>query len=145
MGARREEIINHFYRSRPLATLKLWGRVLARLKSDLDHKLVWSVLTRADFEKTGTTAKDIFEVVDELIVNIPQAKIIVLLYESGNGAKKTEALAYSTTALDSLDLLKAYQPQGGKQLAKIEVNQPIGAAENEIIETIRARLAKLPL
>ncbi|MCK4554422.1 DHH family phosphoesterase, partial [Candidatus Parcubacteria bacterium] len=38
LGARREEIVNQFYRSRSLNVLKLWGRVLARLSSSMDNK-----------------------------------------------------------------------------------------------------------
>ena len=52
MGARREEIVNQLYRSRSLNVLKLWGRVLARLTSALENKLVWTVLTQVDFDKT---------------------------------------------------------------------------------------------
>jgi len=44
MGAKREEIVTRLYRSRSINVLKLWGRVLARLKSDMQNQLVWSVL-----------------------------------------------------------------------------------------------------
>lgn len=81
IGARREEIVNRLYRSRSINVLKLWGRVLARLSSSLDNKLVWSTLTRMDFEKTDSSEKDLVDVIDELIINIPQANVIVLIYE----------------------------------------------------------------
>ncbi|MCK5061552.1 DHH family phosphoesterase, partial [Candidatus Parcubacteria bacterium] len=148
MGARREEIVNQLYRSRSLAVLKLWGRVLARLNSGLENKLIWSTLTKIDFEKTETTEEDLSEVIDELMINIPQAKIILLIYEIAKketDAKATKALVYSTRSINSFGLVKAFNPSGTKQLAKIIIDKPISEAENEIISTIKKQLEQLSL
>lgn len=146
MGARREEIVNQLYRSRSLAVLKLWGRVLARLNSNLENKLIWSVLTEIDFEKTGTTENDLAEVIDELMINIPQAKIILLIYETTQKEiKTTKAQIYSTKNVNSLDLVKTFNPSGTKKLAKIVINKPISEAENEIITTVKDQLKQLSL
>src|SRR3990167_3165337 len=50
--ADRDTIIKSLYRNRSLATLNLWGRVLARLKSDSNNRLIWSLLTEHDFVET---------------------------------------------------------------------------------------------
>ncbi len=148
MGARREEIVNHLYRSRPINVLKLWGRVLARLSSSMGGKLIWSTLTNMDFAKTDSREKDLDDVIDELIINIPQAKIVVIIYEK-TGAEKAEPitniLAYSMKNINSLDLIKEYNPQGTKDLALASVNKPIQEAEQEIIKLIEEKLSKLPL
>jgi nanoRNase/pAp phosphatase (c-di-AMP/oligoRNAs hydrolase) len=161
MGARREEIVNQLYRSRSLNVLKLWGRVLARLTSDLENKLVWSVLADIDFSKTNTGENDLNEVIDELIINIPQAKIVVLIYETKKLIKspavekellsapteeaETKALIYSIRNINSLDLVKKYNPVGTRNLAKIKVAKGIEEAEKEIIESIKEDLSKLPI
>ena len=148
MGARREEIVNQLYRSRSLAVLKLWGRVLARLNSGLENKLIWSTLTKIDFEKTETTEEDLSEVIDELMINIPQAKIILLIYEIAKketDAKATKALVYSTRSINSFGLVKAFNPSGTKKLAKIIIDKPISEAENEIISAIKKQLEQLSL
>src|SRR3989344_2282824 len=44
LGARREDIVNKLYRSRPLKTLKIWGRALSRLQSSLGGGLVWTAI-----------------------------------------------------------------------------------------------------
>ncbi|MDP3042866.1 MAG: DHH family phosphoesterase [bacterium] len=148
MGARREEIVNHLYRSRPINVLKLWGRVLARLSSSQDGKLVWSTLTNMDFAKTESCEKDLDDVIDELIINIPQAKIVVIIYEK-TGAEATEPitniLAYSVKNINSLNLIKEYNPQGTKDLALASINKPIQEAEKEILKLIEEKLSKLPI
>ncbi|MDD5071594.1 MAG: DHH family phosphoesterase [Patescibacteria group bacterium] len=170
MGARREEIVNMLYRSRTLNVLKLWGRVLARLNESLENKLIWSTLSHIDFLKTGAGEEDLSEVIDELIVNIPLAKIIAIIYEklpendttenginpirdlslNGESNQKfnyptTGLFVYSVKNIDSMDLIKEYNPTGDRRLAKAEINKPLAAAEKEITGLIEEKLKKLPL
>ena len=143
MGARREEIVNNLYRSRPLNVLKLWGRVLARLSGALENKLVWSAIKKEDFEKTETNEDDLGEIIDELIVNMPEVRVVVLIYD-GNG-EKTKALIYSIKNIDSLNLVKEYDPQGTKKMAVVKTKKPREEAEKEIIGLIKEKLGKLPI
>lgn len=150
MGARREEIVNKLFRSRSLNVLKLWGRVLARLTSGLDGKLVWTMLAASDFEKTGTTENDLSDVIDELIINIPEAKIIIIIYETvekeGTEQKiSTKAMVYSVKNINALDLVKDWNPVGTKNMAKIVIPKNLTEAEVIISETIKNNLGKLPL
>lgn len=146
MGARREEIVGRLYRSRSLNVLKLWGRVLARLTSSLENKLVWSVLTDMDFSKTNTSEEDLNEVIDELIINIPQAKVILLVYETVKKERKsTKAIIHSMKNINSLNLAKKWNPIGTKSLAKFNVAKPIQEAEKEIIDTMKETLGKISL
>ncbi|MFH0955822.1 MAG: DHH family phosphoesterase [Candidatus Falkowbacteria bacterium] len=153
LGARREEIINYLYRSKSINVLKLWGRVLARLSSSLDNKLVWSTLSTTDFLKTNSTEKDLTDVIDELIVSIPQAKVIAIIYEhKGVGEKpesepinETNLLLYTIKNIDSLGLIKEFNPIGTKSLARAIINLPITEAEQAIISAIQKKLNKLPL
>ena len=147
MGARREEIVNQLYRSRSLNVLKLWGRVLARLSSTLDNKLVWSTLNSANFSKTNSSEKDLADVIDELIISIPQAKVIVIIYETnGTGAPaQTKIIIHATKNIDSLALAKEFNPTGAKSLAEARINLPLAEAEKIVIKTIEEKLNKLPL
>ncbi len=148
MGARRTEIVNQLYRSRSLAVLKLWGRVLARLNSGLKNKLIWSVLTDVDFKKTDTTEDDLSEVIDELMINIPQARIILLIYEftkKETATKATKVQIYSPKNVNALDLFKSFKPSGTKKLARIIIDKPVSEAENEIISAVKEKLEQLSL
>lgn len=146
MGAEREKIVNHLYRSRPINALKLWGRVLAKMSSDLGNKLIWSSLSKVDFVKTDSSEFDLNDVVDELIINVPQAKVIVLIYEKEeDGKQSTKALIYSGKNINSLDLVKIFNPTGTKDVAEIKLAKSREEAEKEIIGHIKGRLEKLPL
>ena len=146
IGARREEIVNQLYRSRSLNVLKLWGRVLARLTNGMDGALVWSILSITDFNKTKTNENDLSEVIDELIINIPQAKIVILIYESKEKDKKfTNALVYSIKNISSLNLVQKWKPIGTKNLAKIKLEKNVAEAEKEIIDYVKDNLSKITI
>lgn len=146
MGADRELIVNTLYRSRSLGVLKLWGRVLARLNNNHGGKLVWSVLSHLDFHKTGTGERDLSEVIDELIVSIPEARVIVLIYENKvNEKSETNAIIYSMKGINALQVGKGYNPSGTKNLAKLNIKKSITEAEKGIIQTIKENLTKLSL
>jgi len=151
LGGRREEIVNHLYRSKSLNVLKLWGRVLARLRSSLENKLVWSTITTADFQKTASSEKDLIDVIDELIISLPQAKITAIIYESETSAnpeqpnKTSSLLLYAIKNIDAMSLLKEFNPAGTKSLAKAIINAPIEQAEKIVIAALEDKLNKLPL
>jgi len=146
IGARREEIVNKLYKSKTLGVLKLWGRVLARLTGTMNNKIVWSVLTNLDFEKTNTKEEDVSGVIDELIVNIPQAKIMMIIYESKNKDKTVTKILLSTIrSISAMKLAKEFNPEGGKNIVKITIDKNIKDAEKDIINLIKAKAENLPI
>jgi phosphoesterase RecJ-like protein len=146
MGADRELIVNTLYRSRTIGVLKLWGRVLARLNNNHGGKLVWSVLSHMDFHKTQTSERDLSEVIDELIVSIPEARIIVLIYEVKEGEKvNTKTIIHSMKGVNALQLSKEFNSSGTKNLAKFSLEKSITEAEKHIIEKIKENLTKLSI
>jgi len=111
-GADREMIIGKLYRSRSVTTLNLWGRVLTKLKSAEQNKLVWSVLTADDFLSAGTEDHELDAVCEELISQMPSAQIFALLYQKEPGG--LEALITSFNQTDLLQSLKSLKPSGTK-------------------------------
>lgn len=114
-GARRDEIIHHLYRQHDLSTLRLWGRVLARLQYDAELGLVWSAVKRDDFQKAGADEEYLVGVIDELIMNSPQAKVVVLLYERSDG--KVGGWLKTGSHLNALELVQSWQAEGSNTLA----------------------------
>jgi len=141
-GARREQIIQNFYQTKFLSTLKIWGRILSRLKNDCQGRLVWSTISKQDFLDTSTGPEDITEVIDELIVNMPNTEIIALIYENIQLAdKKISCLLFSVKKIDSRRLAARFNPDGSSDLVRFSVNAPsLIDAEREIIEEIKKSL-----
>ncbi len=142
MGGRREEVVTHLIRTKKLPTLRLWGRALARLKGDRGRGLVWSVLQPEDFIKSGATEEELPGVVDDLIVNAPEAGTVVLLYEREAG--RTAVLVRAAPGRRATDLLKPFNPTGDIKSARaLLTDTTVLEAEKKVIEHLRTTLPVL--
>lgn len=131
-GARREEIIDNLYQSKSIAALKLWGRALARLQQRHDGRLVWTLLGEQDFSKSGASQDDLPQVIDELIVNIPSAELIVILYAGEQ--KNVTAIIGTTKSHDLKTLFPGSRPHGAHNLYIWNMNYTdLTAAEQEVL------------
>lgn len=97
-GARQQEIIQHIYKTKPLSTLKIWGRALNRIQMDLDARIVWSAVSKEDLAEMEASSKETHGILDELISTIPDADVYVLFTELEEGGLK--ASMRSTAAVD---------------------------------------------
>ncbi len=102
-GARQQEIIQHIYKTKPLSTLKIWGRALNRIQIDREARIVWSAVSKEDLAEMGATSKETHGILDELISTIPDADVYVLFteFEEGGGLKASmrSSLAVDVSAL----------------------------------------------
>lgn len=135
-GARREDIIDNLFQSKSIATLKLWGRALARLQQKFDGRLVYSMLGEQDFEKSNASESDLPRVIDELIVNIPTAEIIALLYLVKD--KTVTALVTTTTPRDLRTLFPEGRQRGSQNLITWNTGfSGIEAAETALVARVQ--------
>lgn len=139
-GARRDEIVQHLYQTKSLSTLRVWGRALARLKSDKETGIVWSLLTKEDFEKAGIEGdSDIPGVIDELIINTPEAEVVMVLYEIGG---KVVGIINTPQAMDAMQMLKNFSPEGTKDFTRITIaDKSLVEAERDVLAAIKSYLA----
>jgi phosphoesterase RecJ-like protein len=84
-GARQQEIIQHIYKTKPLSTLRIWGRALNRIQIDEEAKIVWSAVSREDLAEMAATSKETSGILDELISTVPNADAYVLFTELEEG------------------------------------------------------------
>jgi bifunctional oligoribonuclease and PAP phosphatase NrnA len=142
--ARREEIVNKLYRSRGIGVLKLWGTILSRLTYSKNGQIVWSSVTNNDFIKTGSSKNDLNDVIDELIANIPEARVIIIFYEAADAEGKitTNFLVHSPKNINVLDLTRGYNPRGDEKMAEIETKKQLEEIKEEIIELIDKKIGQ---
>ncbi|RJR31794.1 hypothetical protein C4569_01135 [Candidatus Parcubacteria bacterium] len=139
MEADREKIVKSLYRTRSIATLKLWGRVLARLKTEPELKIAWSILNSYDFLEAQATEEDLPEVIDELISTMPGIDLVVLLYQLE--AEKVCGIVQTLKDTNVLYLTKQLRPRGSKNQSKFCLEKKtLPDAEKEVIDVIRQNL-----
>jgi len=144
LGANREEIVRHLFRTKTISTLKLWGAALSNLKTDKDIGLVYASITAGDFSRAGADENDLKDLVPELIGSSPEAKIILLLNESADEKNKIRGLLTVDKEYDAAALLKKYNPKGNKRSAEFYLESAtLNEAENKIISDIKSQVMRL--
>lgn len=83
-GARQQEIIQHFFKTKPFNILQLWGRALARIKT-VNDKSLYTILTKQDFEKTQSTTNSTIEVLKEIVSMTTAYHLISVIAETSTG------------------------------------------------------------
>jgi nanoRNase/pAp phosphatase (c-di-AMP/oligoRNAs hydrolase) len=135
LGADRERIVHHLFRTRTISALRLWGAVLSRLKQDRERHVVWSAITRDDVARTGATEADLPDVIDELIGNAPGADTIILLSESAAGIR---VIAKTNRRQNARQLFQKFLPEGSNSIVSFTLpNTALADAEDAVIGHLR--------
>ncbi len=131
-GARRDEIVQKLYKTRSMETLRLWGRALSRLKSQEKKGLVWTLLTRSDFAAAGSDEAALENIIDELLLSSPNAKIAAVFYE--HSPEEVRVILRAERPYDALALGSPFKASGTREEAHLVIiTEDIVAAERQVI------------
>ncbi len=142
LGAKRDNIIQNLYRTRSISTLKLWGRALEHLKTEPAFGLVSTTITRDDFIRSGAEREELYDIIDELISNSPEAKITLLLHEHPKkGATSIHGIIKTDRLYNAKELVKKFIPEGNSSCANFQIKgKTLLEAEQEIISSIKEKI-----
>ncbi|EKD49152.1 MAG: hypothetical protein ACD_63C00254G0009 [uncultured bacterium] len=137
LGADQQKIIQHLYRTKTLSTLKLWGRLLTRIKYDPKSNLVWTLAELEDFEKANANPSELRGISEELIATSPEAQVILILARIA--PKKIRGIIHATKNENAAKFAALFNGGGNEQTAFFEVESDnLIETEKDVIETIRA-------
>jgi len=135
-GAQFSEIARRLYRSKPNTQLNLFGRVLARMRSDLDGRLVWSTLELNDLAASGAGSAESEGLIDLLAQS--ETSEAALLFKEGDGATRI-SIRTRDGGVDATVLAGAFGGGGHARAAGATVLLPLDDAR----EAVLARAAVL--
>ena len=133
-GADRQAIVQGLYRTKDIATLKNWGRVLSRLRKS--GNIITSFLKH---DEGDALPQDWQELVKDLILASPQTQVVIIFYQIE--LNKTEAWIYVASNINALELTKNMKPEGYRQFAKIIVGQDLDNARESVVNKIQEKLS----
>jgi phosphoesterase RecJ-like protein len=136
-GARPAAIYNAIYEQDTLARVQLRGRILARTQTELDGRLVFTSVTREDFDATGAAAADTEDVVNMTLV-ISGTDVAVISVEQPDGNVKVSFR--SRAGLDCSRLAESFGGGGHKAAAGATVPGPLAVAEPRVLDAVRAAM-----
>ena len=143
-GGRQQEIIQHIYKTKQLSQLKLWGRVLSKIQTDNEHKVVWSTVSQQDFRDTQSSEDETGDIIDELMTNAPGAEIILLIKERKEGVISV-SVRTTTPNVDASKFAEKFGGGGHVQAAGFRIKgKNLRDAEYEIIQQLRSSREEKP-
>lgn len=78
-GAHQQQIIDRVFRSKPLSTLKLWGKALTNINEEKELEFAWVTLSKSDFEAVGADLEERDGLIDQLLKTVEGINFVVLL------------------------------------------------------------------
>lgn len=125
------------FKNKTIAALKLWGAALSRIKKHQTLDLVYTYLTREDFEENNVP-EELSEGISNFLNNLSEGQASLILKEMPDNKIKG---SFRTTN-DSTDvgsIAKALGGGGHKKAAGFILDGPLQRAEREVFETIQEK------
>ncbi len=136
-GAHPNEIYNALYEQDTLARLNLIGRVLARAKTELDGRLIFTSVAQDDFKATGALPPDTEDVIN-FTLNVRGTQVAVIIVEQPGG--DTKVSFRSRCQVDCSKIAEQFGGGGHKAAAGAFVKGPLAEAEKKVLDALRAAM-----
>ncbi len=135
-GGRQQDIIKSIYKTKPLSTLRLWGRALSNLRDEKSHKFVWTQLYKKDYLEVGAAETESSGVIDELLKTASGVDFALLLSEKNGDVHGS--LRSTTKSKDVSIIAKLFGGGGHPMAAAFQMNSTsLEASSDSVIQKIK--------
>jgi bifunctional oligoribonuclease and PAP phosphatase NrnA len=124
-GAPLSDISRRLYRSKPVAQVRLFGRVLDRFESAVEGRLVWSTILDADIAAAGAVPAYSEGIID-LLSQVDTADVAIVFKEHDGGTRLS--VRTRPEGVDATVLTAKFGGGGHARAAGATIRQPIDAA-----------------
>lgn len=133
------DISRRLYRSKPAAQLRLFGRILDRLESADDGRIIWSSVTDADFDEIGAERAHSEGLID-LLSQAEDAEVAILFKEAG--PKETRVSVRTRPGgVDATVLTGRFGGGGHARAAGATIEMPLADARPPVLAEATALTA----
>lgn len=130
-GAPLSDISRRLYRTKPDAQLRLFGRVLDRLATSPDWRVIWSTLRLADFVDTASIPAHSEGIID-LLAQSDTAEVSMLLKEQEDGTTRLSVRTRSG-GVDATVLTGTWGGGGHARAAGATIPLPLDQATGVVL------------
>ncbi len=141
-GAVPAEIYGELYERDTLGRVRLRGRILSRTQTELDGKLVYTHVLKADFPETGAVASDTEDAIN-LTLAIQSTQVAVIFVEQQTGGCKMSFR--SRSAVDCNALAREFGGGGHKAAAGAFIDGTYEQAAQTVLPKVRQAMQDMGL
>ncbi len=140
-GARQQEIIEKVLKTKSLALLKLWGRILSNIEENRELGFAWATIREREIKEiTGSETISKGELIDELLKNVIDVDFVFLLSEKEgriNGSLRSVKPGFNVSTIAQLFGGGGHVPAAG-----FSVPGALDEKQEIIIQTIVKEVTK---
>jgi phosphoesterase RecJ-like protein len=136
-GAVPDQLFRRLYENDSLARLRLTGRVLGRVQTELDGRLIYTWIERTDFEATGALPSDSEDLINMTLMVAGTEAAVILVEQVGGGFKVSFR---SRRGLDCSRLAEQFGGGGHKKAAGAFLREPLAAARSRVLDAVRGAM-----
>jgi phosphoesterase RecJ-like protein len=141
LGGRQQDIIKYIYKTKPLSTLRLWGRALSNLRDERDYSFVWTEIYKKDYLEVGAAETESGGVIDELLKTASGVDFALLLSEKNGDVHGS--LRSTNKSKDVSVIAKIFGGGGHPMAAAFQINKTsLELSSNMIIQKIKEHQAQ---
>jgi phosphoesterase RecJ-like protein len=135
-GARQQEIIRHFYKTKNLSTLKLWGKILGNVEHNQLLRILWSSYSYQDLQDMNATEKEVNGIMDNLLCNAPGMEIILLFYER-SPSRTYVYIKTLSEGIDEEEIALALATVSAKQNGALVLSKSLMESKGIFLDTLK--------
>jgi phosphoesterase RecJ-like protein len=129
-GAPLSDISRRLYRTKPDEQLRLFGRVLDRIETAANGRIIHSALFDADLEATGAIPPHSEGIID-LLAQSEHAEVAILFKESADGTRLS--VRTKPGGVDATVLTGAFGGGGHARAAGATIPEPVATARPKVL------------
>lgn len=137
-GANPAEIYGALYERETVGRVRLRGRVLARVETEFEGRLVHTHITKEDFDETGALPSDTEDLIN-LSLAIQGTEFAVIFVEQKTGGFKLSFR--SRCALQANTMAECFGGGGHKAAAGAFVQGTLSEVRNKVMSEVRKEMA----
>ena len=137
-GAAPDTTFKNLYENDTLARLHLLGAAMSRAKTDLDGRLIYSWLDRADFDACGALPSESEDLIN-LTLSVGGTMASVFLVEQPSGEVRVSFR--SRCAIDCARVAEQFGGGGHRKAAGATLPGPMSAARGRALDAMRKAMA----
>jgi phosphoesterase RecJ-like protein len=136
-GARPHLLFAALYEQNSLARLRLQGRILSNVKSDLAGRLLSTAITQADLRELGAEPTDTEDVINRLL-GVAGVEVALLFLQLG--PRETKVSLRSRSPIDVREIAEKFGGGGHRAAAGVRYPGPLTEAEPAVLDAVRAAM-----
>ena len=137
VGVSPPQVFSQLFEQHTLPRILLRGRILERIRSECDGRLMWTYVNRADFDEFGANSTDTEDTINTLLT-VAGSEVAVLLVELEE--TKTKVSLRSRTDLDVSKVAEEFGGGGHRAAAGITIESPLEEAKQAVLDSLRTAM-----